>query len=225
MNKTPLTRRRFGLAAGALAAVRIPAPGATDVSAQDLVKRIQDALGGEWPGNSLDGFKAGDPQHPVRGIVTTAMATMAVLLQSQKAGPNLVVTHEPTFSGREDGFGREDGPGHLPAAGRGRGPAPVSAEDPVYLAKKDFIEKNGMVVWRLRDHWKARKENDLTTGLAESLGWARYRDPADDSVFTVPAVTLEETVAMIRRRLICAEASVRSAIGRRASIVSCCSPG
>lgn len=195
MNDTPLTRRRFGLAAGVLAAAQFPAPGATSASAQDLVKRIQDALGGEWPGNSLDGFKAGDPQHPVRGIATTAMATMAVLRQSQKAGLNLVVTHEPTF------FGREDGPAHSPATGRGRGPAPVSAEDPVYLAKKDFIENNGMVVWRLRDHWKARKENDLTTGLAESLGWTRYRDPGDNSVYAIPAATLEETVATIRRKL------------------------
>jgi putative NIF3 family GTP cyclohydrolase 1 type 2 len=196
MSNTILSRRRFGLAAGAFAAAQIPAPCAVGASAQDLVKRIQDALGGDWPENSPDGFKAGDPQHPVRGIATTAMATMAVLRQSQKIGLNLIVTHEPTF------FGREDGPSHSPVTeGRGRGPGPVSAEDPIYLAKKDFIEKNGMVVWRLRDHWKARKENDLTAGLGESLGWTRYRDSADEAVYAVPAATLEETVAIIRGKL------------------------
>jgi len=193
MNRTDFSRRRFALIAGTLAA-RIPARGA-GLTAQDFVKRIQGILGGDWPNDGTDGFKAGDPETPVRGVATTAMATMEVLKLASKGGLNMIVTYEPTF------FGRQDGPAAPNPGGRGRGPAGVSASDPVYTAKKEFIEKNGMVVWRLRDHWQARKENDLTTGLAESLGWTRYRASGNDAIYDIPASTLEETVALIRRKL------------------------
>jgi hypothetical protein len=71
----------------------------------------------------------------------------------------------------------------------------------VYKAKKEFIEQNGLVVFRLRDHWQARKENDMVTGLAESLGWTKYRVKPDDVLYDIPAATAEDTVAMIRKRL------------------------
>jgi putative NIF3 family GTP cyclohydrolase 1 type 2 len=193
MTPTDFSRRQFALIAATLAATRIPTPGAAGPTAQDLVKRIRGNLGGEWPDNGPDGFKAGNPETPVRGVATTAMATMEVLKLASKEGLNLIVTHEPTF------FGRQDGPSALDPAGRG--PAGVSASDPVYTAKKEFIEKNGLVVFRLRDHWQARKENDLTTGLAESLGWTRYRVSGDDAIYDIPASTLEETVARIREKL------------------------
>jgi len=191
---TDFSRRQFALIAGTVAAARIPAPGAAGPTAQDLVKRIQGILGGDWPDSGPDGFKAGNPETAVRGVATTAMATMEVLKLASKDGLNLVITHEPTF------FGRQDGPAAALNAG-GRGPAGVSASDPVYTAKKEFIDKNGLVVFRLRDHWQARKENDLTTGLAESLGWTRYRVSGDDAIYDIPASTLEETVAWIREKL------------------------
>ena len=47
----------------------------------------------------------------------------------------------------------------------------VSApDDPVYKAKKEFIEANGLVVFRLHDHWQARKENDMVTGPCRVVG-------------------------------------------------------
>jgi putative NIF3 family GTP cyclohydrolase 1 type 2 len=194
MNRRDFSRRQFALVAGGLAATRIPTRGAAAPTAQDLVKRIQGALGGDWPDSGRDGFKAGNPETPVRGVATTAMATMEVLKFASTSGLNLIVTYEPTF------FGRQDGPASAPNPG-GRGPAGVSASDPVYMAKKEFIEKNELVVWRLRDHWESRKENDLTTAFAESLGWTRYRVSRDDAMYDIPATTLEETVALIRKKL------------------------
>jgi hypothetical protein len=193
------TRRKFALVAGTLAAGRIPLRGAGALTAQDVVHRLQTSLGGEWPETGPDGFKAGDPATPVKGIATTAMATMDVLKQASKAGANLVITYEPTFYGRQDGPPK---PAPEGANGRGRGGfGGVAADDPVYKAKKEFIEKNGMVVFRLRDHWEARKENDMTAGLAESLGWSKYRVKPDDALYDIPAATAEETVAAIRKKL------------------------
>ena len=56
------------------------------MTAQAVAERLKSALGGEWPATGIDGFKAGDPNTTVKGIATTAMATMDVLKQAAKAG-------------------------------------------------------------------------------------------------------------------------------------------
>jgi hypothetical protein len=199
MKETNILRRHFTLLPGTLIAGRLPLHGASALTVQDVVERIQKSLGGEWPLTGPDGFKAGDPNTPVKGIATTAMATIGVLKQASKAGANLVITYEPIF------FGRHDGPAPVPTATNGRAPGRgffgLAADDPVYKAKKEFIEKNGLVIFRLRDHWQARKENDMVTGLAEALGWTKYRVKPDDVLYDIPPATAEDIVALIRERL------------------------
>ena len=190
MNEPEISRRNFALLTGAAAAAQVPLPGANALTARDVATRLQNALGGDWPTTGPDGFKAGNPETPVKGIATTAMATLDVLRRAAKAGVTLVFTYEPTF------FGRQDGP-----APAGRGPAGLTADDPVYKAKQDFIANNGLVVFRLREHWQTRPQNDMVTGLAESLGWAKYRVKPDDSLYEIPAATTEDTVALIRQKL------------------------
>src|SRR5262245_24565685 len=139
MNSANVTRRGFALAAGSLAAGCRHLYGAA--AAQDIAKEIRERLGREWPESGLDGFKAGNTATAVRGMATTAIATMDVLRQASKAGLNLIVTHEPAFFGIRDGAP----PPAVSAGGRGRGPAGVWLDDPVFKAKKEFIEKNNLV--------------------------------------------------------------------------------
>ncbi len=47
----------------------------------------------------------------------------------------------------------------------------------------------------------ARKENDMVTGLADSLGWSKYRVRNDDALFDIPAASAGDTVAQIRAKL------------------------
>ena len=168
--------------------------GAEPLTAEAVVQRIQADLGGEWPSTGPDGFKAGDPSTVIKGIAATAMATIDVLRQAAKANANLILTYEPTFYGRADGRAPV-----APAAGRG--PVGLGADDPVVNAKREFIQKNGLVVFRLRDHWQARKQNDMVTGLADSLGWSKHRVKPDDVLYEIPPATAEETVALIRGKL------------------------
>jgi putative NIF3 family GTP cyclohydrolase 1 type 2 len=163
------------------------------------VTEIRGRLGGDWPETGRDGFKAGNPDTPVRGIATTAMATMEVLRQAVRAGLNLIVTYEPTFFGAGDAAAPP--PPAAGTGGRGRGPMGVSADDPVYRAKKEFIEKNELVVFRLREHWQSRKENEMTAGLADSLGWSDRRVAGEDPLYDIPQTTLEQTVDHIRKKL------------------------
>lgn len=169
-----ISRRRFAIIAGA---VPLSLRGAAPLTAETVVQRIKAQLGGDWPATGPDGFKAGDPLHPVKGIATTAMATMDVLKQSVKANANLILTYEPTFFARADAS---------------------TGDDPVVKAKREFIEKNGLVVFRLRDHWQARKENEMVTGLASALGWSRA---AGNNVYEISPATTEATVALIRSKL------------------------
>jgi NIF3 (NGG1p interacting factor 3) len=185
---TRISRRGFALMAGTALVAAEP------LTAEALIARIQSQLGGDWAATGPDGLKAGDPVTAVRGIATTAMASLDVLKAAAKANANIILTYEPTFFGRADG--------RAPAQSvAGRGPIGVAANDPVVKAKREFIEKNGLVVFRLRDHWQSRKENDMVTALAGTLGWSGRRVKSDDALYDIPAATAEETVNLIRGRL------------------------
>ena len=194
MKRTNIGRRQFALIVGTAGVAPLGIVGAEPLTADAIIRRIQTELGGEWPSTGPDGVKAGDTATVVKGIATTAMATVDVLKQAAKANANLVLTYEPTFYGRADG--------RAPSAPMpGRGPAGLGPDDPVIKAKHEFIEKNGLVVFRLRDHWQARKESDMVTGLADALGWSSRRVKDDDALYDISPATAEETVARIRSRL------------------------
>ena len=186
-----ISRRQFALLAGSAGAAPFVLSGAEPLTAESVVRRIQMELGGEWGTAGPDGFKAGDTTIVVKGIATTAMATLDVLKQAVKANANLVLTYEPTFYGRSDG---------APST-TGRGPRGAGADDPVVKAKREFIAKNGLVVFRLRDHWQAKKANEMVAAFAEALGWSKYRLRTDDALYDIPAATAEKTVNAIRGRL------------------------
>jgi putative NIF3 family GTP cyclohydrolase 1 type 2 len=156
-----------------------------------VVDRIRKNAGTPWQPDSLDTFKAGDPATEVTGIATTAMATMDVLTRATKEKANLIITLEPTYFGRLDA---------QPAPG-GRGQAGINLDDPVYTAKKEFIQKNGLVVWRFNDHWRARKPDPFATGLARTLEWSKYQVDDDPARYDLPAVTLGSLADDLARRL------------------------
>jgi len=194
MKRTDLSRRRFALLAGAVGAAPLGTRAAEPLTAEVVVHRIQTELGGDWPATGPDGVKSGDPSTVVKGIATTAMATLDVLKQAAKANTNLILTYEPTFYGRADGRAPATPP-------PGRGPIGLAADDPVANAKREFIQKNNLVVFRLRDHWQSRKQNEMVTGLADALGWSKHRVKPDDVLYEIPSSSAEETVALIRSKL------------------------
>jgi putative NIF3 family GTP cyclohydrolase 1 type 2 len=197
-----LTRRDFAV----LAASTVTAPfrqtpssvSGASVSAAEIVERIRKNAGVEWKAGTVDTIKAGAPATMVSGIVTTAMASLSVLRQAAAAGANMIVTCEPTFYGRSDA--RQPTPGR---GGRGVATGAPSAEaaDPVYSAKNGFIEKHGLVVFRLIDHWRNRRPDPFAQGMAAILGWAAHQESADGSRYAFPAVTLESLAADIGKKL------------------------
>jgi hypothetical protein len=105
----------------------------------------------------------------------------------------------------------------VPAPQRGAGGAAAAAPpppDPVYAGKNAFIDKNSLVIFRLTEHWNARKPDPRAVGLATAMGWTKYRASDDALRYDVPAITLEALAGQLKR-VLAARASIR-AIGDRA---------
>src|SRR4029077_10113020 len=65
------------------------------LTAGEVVERIKAHVGIPWMTQTVDTFKAGNPDTEVKGIAVTMMATLDVLQRAAAAGQNLVITHEP----------------------------------------------------------------------------------------------------------------------------------
>jgi putative NIF3 family GTP cyclohydrolase 1 type 2 len=190
-----LSRREFATLAAAAAAAPFACAttsSAAPITAEQVIARIKKHIGTEWKPDSLDAVKAGDPSITARGIVTTSMATLAVLQQAVKAGANMVITAQPTFYARAD----------VPTPPRGRGSANEAAPaDPVFTAKNEFITRNKLVVFRLSDHWRQRQPDPFTQGIASALRWSKSQSAGDPQGFEIPALRLDALVANVKNAL------------------------
>jgi putative NIF3 family GTP cyclohydrolase 1 type 2 len=170
-----------------LVALAIPLAAAAQtnpLTARQVIERIQKNVGVPWKAETVDTFKAGDPDTPVTGIATTMMATYDVLRRAAASGKNLIITHEPTFYNHEDktsDFEKEN--------------------DAVLATKQSFIAEHHLVVWRFHDHWHARRPDGIQTGMIRTLGWEKFQNPNNNHLFVVPETTLERLAADIRQRL------------------------
>jgi putative NIF3 family GTP cyclohydrolase 1 type 2 len=73
--------------------------------------------------------------------------------------------------------------------------------DPTWQAKRDFIEKNQLVIYRLFDNWNARKVDAQLTGLVKALGWEKQVSTAGGQFITVKPTTLEQLARSVRDQL------------------------
>jgi putative NIF3 family GTP cyclohydrolase 1 type 2 len=155
------------------------------LTARDVIARIQQQVGVPWQSDTVDTFKAGNPDSPVSGIAVTMMATLDVLQRAAAARDNLIITHEPTF------FDHLDSSDQLPE----------KDIDPVLAAKRQFIAEHGLVIWRFHDHWHARNPDGIEAGMVHALGWEKFQDANNQYLFTIPETPLEKLAAEIKRKL------------------------
>lgn len=153
------------------------------ITAREVVAEIQKHVGVEWRAQTVDTFKAGNPDTPITGIAVTMMATMEVLQRASEKGLNLVITHEPTFYA------------HLDV------PEGMQESDAVWAEKRAFIEKHNMVVWRFHDHWHLRKPDGITAGVVHDLGWEKYQNQENQNLFVHPETTLKKLSEEVAKKL------------------------
>lgn len=153
------------------------------ITAREVVAEIQKQVGVEWKKETVDTFKAGNPDTAVTGIAVTMMATMDVLQRASAKGLNFVITHEPTF------YAHLDAPDGMPES------------DLVWAEKRAFIEKHGMVVWRFHDHWHMRKPDGIEAGMVHALGWEKFQNTENQYLFVLPETTVKQLAEELARKL------------------------
>jgi len=152
-------------------------------TAREVVAAIQEHVGVPWNQETVDTFKAGNPDTVVTCIAVTMMATMDVLERAATKGCNFVITHEPTF------YAHLDVPEGMPD------------DDPVWAEKRAFIEKHGMVVWRFHDHWHMRKPDGIEEGTVKALGWEKYQKPDSQYLFVIPETPVKALAEEVEKKL------------------------
>jgi putative NIF3 family GTP cyclohydrolase 1 type 2 len=153
------------------------------LTAQEVVDRIQREVACDRRGSdTVDTFKAGDPDRAVTGIATTFAATWEVLERAAASGKNLVITHEPTFYEHREQTRQIEG-------------------DAVLAAKRAFLEKHGLVVWRFHDLVHCRRPDGIVEGMVEALGWQKHQRPGTPPTFTLPSTTVRALAGQLRRKL------------------------
>lgn len=153
---------------------------------QEVIDKIlTDMCGGSKFETTCDIISVGSPDSEVTGVVTTFMATFDVIKETVRQGKNFIITHEPTwFTGMDD--------------------TEWCREDSVYLAKRKYLEENGVTVWRLHDHMHMGSEKDyIYEGLLEELGWHRYLQPDEASpwVYEIPETTVAGMAEFFKKKM------------------------
>ena len=201
-----LSRRKFiALTATGLAVapeVLMARTTADPLTAQQIVDRIKKQIGAEWNPDTVDTFKAGDPSTVVTGIITTALPSLKVMEQAVKSGANFIITSEPTFFSKADKptppVRRMVPPQREAAPAQPNSPPPP---DPVFSAKDAFIKKHNLVIWRFSDHWRLRKPDPFSQGLAATFGWSSPLDAGDPRQFIIPETSLDVLASHVKKSL------------------------
>jgi putative NIF3 family GTP cyclohydrolase 1 type 2 len=153
------------------------------MTARQVIERIQKNVGVPWSSDTVDTFKAGDPETKVTGIATTFAATYDVLQRAAASGKNLIIAHEPTFYNHLDKLDE------------------IPSGDPVLAEKRKFIDEHHLVVFRFHDHWHRRNPDGILEGMITALGWSGYRSKAAPNLFVMPETTLDHLAASIRGKM------------------------
>jgi putative NIF3 family GTP cyclohydrolase 1 type 2 len=154
------------------------------LTARQVIERIQKNSGVSWAGPTVDVFKAGNPDTPVTGIVTTMFATVDILKQAVANGCNLIITHEPTFYNHEDDT-----------------TALIASRDRVYAEKRKYIQDHGLVIWRFHDHIHMMHPDGIIAGVVHRLGWENYEVKPGVSYFVMPETSLSDLATRVKSSL------------------------
>jgi len=107
------------------------------------------------PGTLVDGFRAGDADTPVRGVVVTARASTQVLQHAIELGANLVISRQAFLGDSQD--------------------RPVTRPEPALAEKLALIADKGLAVLRLQDPRTGPAGRQVAEALPHAMGLSGAR--------------------------------------------------
>ena len=162
------------------------------ITAQQVIDRVRNNLGVPWKTPSVDVFHAGKPESQVTGIVTTWTPTLDVLRRAVAAKKNMIVTRESPYWLHETATPEFSGSGNAPNR-------ETFTKDSTYQFKREFIEKNNLIIWRFFDNWNARAAGGQMRALVAALGWEKYQKKG--AIFEIPSGSLLALAKSLQGRL------------------------
>lgn len=162
------------------------AKASTAFSASMTIQQVIDLILKSIPNapfsQTVDTIKSGDANQPVKGIVTTMFATDEVIEKTAKLGANFIIAHEPTFYNHADDTASLE-------------------NDEVYKFKRDLLKKHDITVWRFHDYIHSHKPDGVIMGVLQALGWQNYFNPDKPHLLTIPAISLEHIITLLKNKL------------------------
>lgn len=148
----------------------------------EVVEQIKKHVTCDWLDETVDVYKAGDPQTPLKGIATCMFADMPTLEKAVELGCNFIITHEPIF------YSHQDGTENL-------------QDDPVFRQKMDFIKKNGLVIFRFHDHIHMTQPDGIYAGMIEQLGLESYSVDGSLTNYKLPKQSVKQYSETLKKQL------------------------
>ena len=186
-----MRRRQFigSVAASAGLGLAIKATGQADRKETPVVRAadVRDYLLklGPWvnPNDTVDTFKAGDPQTVVKKIAVAWMPYLWTIQRALDEGCNLLVCHEPVYYNHTD------------------------KDDAVFLfevtrRKKQLIESSGLVIYRCHDVWDRVEGIGIPDAWGEFLGFSKLVNRSTFChVYEIPETTSGELARSVAGKL------------------------
>lgn len=136
------------------------------------------------PGTLVDGFRAGDGDAEVRGVVVCARASTAVIRRASELGANVVITRQAFLGDSQD--------------------RAVAKPEPALAEKLALIDASGIAVLRLQDPRVGAAGQAITQALPRAIGLRRPQtglNLAEGLVYALPARQIATLVRQIKQAL------------------------
>jgi len=144
-------------------------------------RRDQAIAGGSYRaiGALVDGFRAGDADVPVTGVVVAARASTAVLQQAVALGANIVISRNAFLGDSQD--------------------RPVAKPEPALAAKLDHVSAHGLAVLRLQDSRNGPAGLALTSAFPRALGLENPESSDDTAAGLIYLGSRHAVIDVVRR--------------------------
>jgi len=173
------TRREFLAQSGG--GVLLAGLSQRELTIQDVINLIMEEISYAPIEPTVDTIKSGDPNQPVRAIITSFTATHQLIDFAARQGVNMIITHESTYYNHSD-------------------KTQWLENNDVYQKKRKVLEDRGIVVWRLHDSWHNFQPDGILTGVLKTLGWQGYADADRPHLCTIPSISLAQLSQFMKTR-------------------------
>lgn len=146
---------------------------------EDVVDLIKKNITCDWAEQTVDNFKAGNPETPLKGIATCMFADMATLKEAVRQNCNFIITHEPVFYNHLD-------------------ETDSFTDDPVFQEKMKFITENNLVIFRFHDHIHRTEPDGISVGMINKMGLTVYSVNRSLTFFRIPKKSVAEFASELK---------------------------